>query len=282
MNWRTLATLGGLAAAISIAIACGGSSGPKSLSGGGGGGGGSTPAWVTDDFSTYSNTSDMLSDPLHIYSVAEDETPTQIFLDKSVGDSALGLTQSMRYDYIAPGCSSQTVGRNLVLPSNVTELWVETYLKWSANFNTYASPSGCVTPPAHKLLFGRVGPGLYGRWEIEWGNQGPPQQVYYGYPSSGGGIQDQLGFDDAPAYWDNKWHQVRFHFKHSSTTSATDGAFQMWVDDTLKVSRTNITIDTDAYIYGVALGRNLDQGISSGTMSLWWGKVSVWKTNPGW
>jgi len=37
-----------------------------------------------------------------------------------------------------------------------------------------------------------------------------------------------------------------------------------------------------AQIYSLALGRNLDQGIPSGTMSLWWGRVRAWNQNPGW
>ena len=224
----------------------------------------------------------MLSDPRGIYSTAEDNSPWLITLDKTVGVPQLGLTQSMRYDYIAPGCSSQSIGRNLQLPSHVTELWIEIYLKWSSNFSTFAAPGGCATPPAHKLLFARVGPGLYGRWEVEWGNQGPSQAIYWGYPSSGGGVQDQFGFKNAPAYWDDTWHWARFHFKHSSSPSVNDGAFQMWVDDQLMVNRAGIRIDVSSYIYGIALGRNLDQGIRSGTMSLWWGRVRAWNTDPGW
>jgi hypothetical protein len=188
----------------------------------------------------------------------------------------------MRYDYNAPGCGSQTVGRNLVLPSQVKELWIEVYLKWSANFNTYNFPGGCPTPPAHKLLFARVGPGLYGRWELEWGNQGPPQAVYYGFPSGGGGVQDQFGFDGAPSYWTNTWYRVRLHLKHSRTAATNDGAFQLWVGNTLMINRTDVSVDVDSYIYGIALGRNLDQGIDSGTMSLWWGRVRLWNTDPGW
>jgi hypothetical protein len=238
--------------------------------------------WLEEDFSSYGSTAAFLADPRGIYSTAEDNAPSQIILDKTVGVPQLGLTQSMRYDYIAPGCSSQTVGRNLVLPTQVTEVWIEVYLKWSANFDTYKSPGGCATPPAHKLLFGRVGPGLFGRWEVEWGNQGPPQAVYYGYPSAGGGIQDQFGFNGASSYWNNTWYQVRIHFRNSTSTSATDGAFQVWVDGLLKTNRTGIRIDVNSFIYGIALGRNLDQGIGSGTMSLWWGRIRLWNTNPGW
>jgi uncharacterized protein YjdB len=235
--------------------------------------------WLSEDFSMYSSTANLLADPRGIYSTAEDVGTGQLSLDKTAGVPQLGTTQSMRYDYISPGCSTQTVGRNLVLPTDVQEIWIEVYLKWSSNFSTYAG--GCSTPPAHKLLFGRVS-GLNGRWEIEWGNQGPPQSIYWGYPSSGGGVQDQFGFDNAPAYWNNTWYRVRFHFKHSSSTSSSDGAFQMWVDNQLMVSRTNININVSASIYGIALGRNLDQGINSGTMSLWWGRVQLWNVYPGW
>src|SRR2546430_11292695 len=140
---------------------------------------------------------------------------------------------------------------------------MEASLNGSPSFNACGAPGGWARPRGQRLLLGRVGRGVWGRGEVEWGNQGPPQAVYWGYPSSGGGVQDQFGFADAPAYWNNTWYRVRFHFKNSSSTSASDGPFQMWVDDQLMVNRSGIQIDVSSYIYGIALGRNLDQGIRS-------------------
>src|SRR5690348_15403577 len=109
MRARTIGAGSGLAVviAVAVAVACGASSGPRS-SGGGGGGGGGGAAWLLEDFSTYSNTANFLADPRGIYSTAEDEATTQMTLDKSTGVNIDGyaLTQSVRYDYNAPACTS--------------------------------------------------------------------------------------------------------------------------------------------------------------------------------
>ena len=34
-------------------------------------------------------------------------------------------------------------------------------------------------------------------------------------------------------------------------------------------------------LYGVALGRNINQGPDH-LQSLWWGRIRAWDTNPGW
>ena len=124
---------------------------------------------MSEDFSAYSSTTNMLADPLGLYSVAEDNTTSQMALDRSTGANidGLNLAQSMRYDYNAPGCSTQSVGRNLTLPSATSEVWVEVYMKFSSNFTT-RNVNGCSTPPDFKALFGRL-TGLNCRVELHVG-----------------------------------------------------------------------------------------------------------------
>src|SRR5262249_9358276 len=84
----------------------------------------SPPAWLNEDFTSYTSRTQFLSDPNHFYSVTEDANPGQITLDQTDGCGAIcGIAsgrpvQSMRYDL--PNrtndpnlCHDYTVGRNI-------------------------------------------------------------------------------------------------------------------------------------------------------------------------
>jgi len=206
----------------------------------------------------------------------EDGHIDQISLDETVGVTVLGLTKSMRYDYIAPGCVSQTVRRAMSLPSDVRDVWIELYLRWSLNFTTQ-NVNGCATPPNHKLLFGYVVPDLSGRWSLMWGQQGH-LGVEGEWPRAGWAEVAPSG----AVYWDGNWHRVRLHWKFSSTASATDGVYQLWIDEPIVYDNRSLTTTEGNAIHWLVLGANLDQGIPAGTMSLWWGRIRVWNEDPGW
>lgn len=233
--------------------------------------------WQLDQsFGGYASTAELRTDCAAFQGCVEDKNIGQVFLDQAVGVAALGLTQSMRYDFVAPGCTSQSVGRAIRLPATTTELWVELYMRWSPNFTTQ-NADGCATPPAHKLFFGGVLPDLNGRWALDWGQQGSlgisaewPRS--FDHPTGHNGSQ----------YWDGNWHQVRLHWKFSSTSGASDGVYQLWIDDALVYDNGAVNTAGGTSMWSLALGRNLDQGIPSGTMSLWWGRVRAWNTNPDW
>lgn len=268
MNRRMWIAVGGLASAITVAVACGGSSGPRSAGGGGG------SAWLLEDFSTYSSTADFLSDPRKIYSTAEDENTGQMTLDKSTGVNIDGynLPQSVRYDYGAPGCVSQTVERNLVLPTTVKEIWFELYLKFSINFTTKDS-SGCTTPPDFKMFFLRIDEAI-GRGAVRWGSQTPPEVTV-----EIGNAVDLYTGAFISAYSDNQWHRVRGHWLLNGANSV----IELNIDGTTVYDNKALNAGgTDPHFYGVSLGRNLDQGVPAGTMSEWWGRVALFNANPGW
>ena len=240
---------------------------------------------MSEDFSAYSSTANMLADPLGLYSVVEDNTTSQMALDQSTGVNidGLNLGQSMRYDYNAPGCSTQSVGRNLTLPSPTSEVWVEVYLKFSPNFTT-RNVNGCSTPPDFKALFGRL-TGLNCRIELHVGGASGGTAFAVGGPGCANGVGSypgQADFGNAGVVWDGQWHRYRFHWKVSP--SGTDHIYTWYQDNTLMFSKTSgwYNDGAAAQIYSLALGRNLDQGIPSGTMSLWWGRVRAWDQNPGW
>ena len=82
------------------------------------------------------------------------------------------------------------------------------------------------------------------------------------------------------AVWDGLWHQYRVYFKVSSARGVPDGAARFYLDGRLIKSFATVVIDaTD--IYGVALGRNLNQGPEE-PMSVWWGRIRIWERTPGW
>jgi len=229
---------------------------------------------VEEDFAEYSSTADMLSDPRGIYSVAEDVNPGRMSLDLSTG---YGVSdRSMRYDYVGVGCTSQTIGRNVTLPSPVAEVWVEFYVKFSTNLTTL-NPLGCGTPPDYKFIFGRLTPDGFGRFAIRWGSQTPPQITV----ESAGNHVDLYTGEFIARYSDLRWHQVRAHWKVGpSGTPAT--LVQTWVEGKLIYDKRDFVVTGRPLIWSLALGRNMDQGLPNAIMSVWWGRVRAWQTDPEW
>ena len=264
--------------ALGLVLACGGSAN-KSITGGGGGGGGtgsSVAPMLKEDYSTYSSTSNLITDPHGYYSTAEDIDTTQIFLDKSVGfDSS---SQSMRYDFpdrTSEGgsgntgrCTDFTIGRNIKLPSTVTEAWVEVVVKFGSNFATVApSAWGCTSAAAYKFVLPRTD---VSRFQLVIGIFG--NEYTFGYPGN-----EEPG--DWPMGWtpsDGNWHVYRMHVKCGNGT----GAATLWIDGVLIKDFQNVTTSASD-IYGVALGRNINQGPDH-LQSVWWGKVTIWDQDPQW
>lgn len=248
--------------------------------------------WVLEDFSTYSSTEHLRSDPRRIYGTRlwGDKNPNLITLDTSTGYG--GSDRSMKYTFPSRSgsssrCSDFTVGRDLLLPSYVPnqstrgprELWIEVVAKFSPNFRTRAPAEwNCNSAPDYKWLFGLINAG--GRFELKIGQQG--DRITVGGP--GGINEDVISGYRASEFWDGQWHRYRLHFKFSSSSTAADGAIEVWIDDKKVFSRTNLVSGAqyagDAF-FGVALGRNLNQGPAE-DMALWWGRVAVWRENPGW
>src|SRR4029077_18179310 len=116
-------------------MACGGGgTAPKSVTGN------EPPPDMLEDFSTYSSISNLLADPRGIYSVGEDVNTGQMVLDNTVGYGTSG--KSLRFDFpdrtadSAGRCGVYTIGRNITLPSSVSELWVEIAARYSGNWTT--------------------------------------------------------------------------------------------------------------------------------------------------
>jgi len=257
------------------------------------------PALV-EDFSTYASTADMLADPR--YSNEDPfNTSSANVLDQTVGLNVGGysLTQSYRIDFAdqtphrtppdSTRCGDYTPGgRNLNFPTRVTEVWIEAWIMFPTNFTTQApSGWGCNSNPDYKLALVRISggtkdsranltPGTYGAswtWGISSDQQG-----------NGGQPTGTIPFGQTGSPWDGQWHQYRVHLMlDRSGTSGHYTAGDWWMDGVLRKSFPGVT-DASAEFgtwYGVAMGRNLNQGPDH-AMSYWWGRIAVWTSDPGW
>lgn len=208
-----------------------------------------------------------------------------------------GGASSMRYDFINQQPDNAiTVGRRVPLPSPVRELWVKAQLRWSKNFMNIQNPP--TTPGwtyGHKLLFGKslateTSPnfrtsddhGVY-RWSIvlPGGGSGagslPGSHVKIEAPSNvGGGQMIENKPFDCSSLFDEAWHVLKLHWR------SDPGLYEAWIDGTQVAQQTGFTVHPEIDIYQLLLGRNKDDGIESGTESIWWGKVEAWDTDPGW
>lgn len=227
--------------------------------------------WYELTYEAYANTAAFLADLTTFTNEDVGTANMELVTDAPAG---LGLTKSWRARYDAtPGNVSQTIGRNINLPSAVSEVWVEVYLKWSANFDTHNAGS---EPAAHKVLFGRYNG--TGRWEFDVGQQ-QGDQVSIGYPD----VQDIMiaTLNTYTDIWLGTWQRWRFHWK-VGTGSGLTGRSRLWQGNTLwrdlSLNVTNVNT-----IYGIALGRNQDdRNVSNIPMYLYWNRLRVWNTDPGW
>jgi len=236
---------------------------------------------VDEDFSSYLSSLDLLANPRGTFLPSEDLLVSQIALDQTTGYG--GSTQSMRYTYpdrtaeggsgLSGRCTSYTISR-AINTGDPQHLWVEAWLKFSTNFTIVAPAAwGCTSNPDLKLLFGGVSGGD-SRFNLLM------QQAYWiwGYP---GGEEAAFVRSPAPAgYYDGQWHRYRMEMKVSSATGVADGIARLWIDDALVSDMPNVVVNRTG-IWAVHLARNINQGPDH-PQNIWWGRVRLWNTTPGW
>jgi hypothetical protein len=235
----------------------------------------------------------------------------RISLDFEDPYSKGGLTRSMRYDFESQGVESVSIGRGILLPTKVKELWGEVVIKWSRNF-TPCNPNRL--PCDHKTMFYRVDPAQdNGRWSVHVGGgageggpdvnvtifaprgpvEGHGDWMKWGLPralraANQGSTQELV---NANQYYDGEWHVLRMYVKHSTDEESFDARMKLWIDgevlyDTVELqSRYGVprfgTADGLA-IKEILLGRNKDAGLSDGRESMWIARVRAWRADPGW
>jgi hypothetical protein len=235
--------------------------------------------YLNEDFSTYSSTANWIADPRGIYSTAEDVNTAMMVLDTSVGCTPIGTSQTGRYDWpdrtgeggsgTTGRCSDDTIGRNLNLPAHQTELWVGLYWKTQSSFTTVAPGGwGCTSAAAYKLLFLRTD---VSRYNLVLGIFG----TSYTW-SAGPGNQEPA---DYPLDWtpfDGNWHYYQMHVKIGS---GSNGICNLAVDGVVRKTNTGLSQGGASYIYGIATGRNMNQGPGA-PQSEWWGQVAAYTSDP--
>lgn len=240
---------------------------------------GSTFAALT--FENYASTEDLRASDEDFMGGSEDLNVNKIFLDKDAGYD--GLTRSMRYDWVDQGTGSVSIGRGVMLPEPRTELWVELAIKWSSNFTT-CNPAD---PPCdHKTFFLQVWPDLNGRWEVHFGGGGAAGPTAWITMNGPKGDKEAADFGStgraANDYFDDQWHVVRLHVRHSTDVNSRNGLMELWVDGELLKKVTNFSTNDGTQVRAILLGRNKDKGLDSGTESMWIGGVKAWDFDPGW
>jgi len=222
-----------------------------------------------------------------------------------------GLTRSMRYDFESQGVNSVHIGRGILLPTMVRELWGEVVIKWSRNF-TPCNPNR--TRCDHKTLFYRVHPAEdNGRWSLHVGGgageggpdvnvtiftprgpvEGHPDWVKWGLPRAlrEVDISNRPSMVPANQYYDEEWHVVRMYVRHSTDEESYDAQMKLWIDGELlydtaelqaKYGLPRFGTDEQLMIREILVGRNKDAGLDNGTESMWVARIRAWKDNPGW
>ena len=252
------------------------------------------------DFQDYASTAALLGD-CSTFNCVEDNRATPsggvgtIELDASVAPPIPGLTKSMRYSYQHPGngCNSITLGRAVRFPA-AQQAWAEFYVRWSANFTT--TNNSC-PPNDHKLIFGDTEADESGRWAFYVGaDTGPQHNIQVERPLGPSGFlgayypnRNSAGLRPSPHLWNGQWHVIRLYFRNSTTASSTDGAMKVWIDGALVHDESGFTTRKPARdgggaerINGFSFSHNKDDGPAGVLMHLWWGRIRVYTSNPGW
>lgn len=244
-------------------------------------------AWLDVRFDGYGTIADLDEDREN-WAWYEAKTGHHVEIDSDVAYP--GLARSLRYDYRHDDpCSTQTNSRQVFLPEAAQEVWVEFAIRWSDNFSTTATPfdpATCnVAAGDHKTFFALTEKGNTGRWEIKIGAQGSVVMRAAG-TNSAENDERYIGSPDPEDLWDAEWHIVRLHFRHSTGNTTRDGAMTGWIDGTKIYEETGINTVTDDgttdRITGLRLGANQQKGPLGELMSIWWGYVKAYDTDPGW
>jgi len=166
-------------------------------------------------------------------------------------------------------------------------VWVEIVAMFSSNFKTLAPVVNGVdcsgtggSGADYKFIFLRT-TGIVGRFNLLAGTGGSGWT--FGYP---GGTEGPNS-DKTPYYgnapypfsfagnpFDGKWHKYWFHAKVGANGSAS-----WWLDGVKQPSFPSLDLSGVTSIYGIALGRNINQGPAV-PQSVRWGKITVWNSDP--
>lgn len=233
------------------------------------------PPSIEEDFTSYTSTAHMLSDPRGIYRLSEDFYGNDGGSNNGAGEIHLDTSvqydghPTMRYQWYPTGPSNGgTISRQLGV--SATELWVEAVVRFSSDFRISNGYSG---GSAYKFMFGTV-TGATGRFDLEFDNSDSGNLALHAPAGTGDDYVTWSGGGITDYFTDNQWHVVRWYIGPN--------AHRLWVDGTLRAERTGLS-KSWSDIYGLSLGRNINQQPVV-AQTLHWGRVRIWTNanDPGW
>lgn len=231
---------------------------------------GQVAPWREVDFSSYASTQSLLADNTNFMTVEQiGAQHISLETDGGFGSSA----KRMRYNLPVAGCNSDfSVGSMMRMPPNAQEVWVEVVSRFAPNFKAaYDGNTGCSYNTGYKYLFLVRNPA---RWEIQPINRPYSGTVTVGSPQ---GVTNTT--TTVPFMSDGQWHTWRWHARYG-----TNGVNRMWIDGQLFydfAGNTGSPSSTSMPFYGLALGRNSNNGYSVPTF-IDWGRIRIYTSNPGW
>ena len=227
---------------------------------------------LLEDFSTYTSAPNLLADPRGIWDNVEGFNTNRIALDTSVGYGA--SDRSMRYDWPDNGASCadyQIRPGNLIIPAR-KHIWVEYVVRFSANFDVEWGQSGCTG--GLKLAAALDNGGSGGRWNI------PQMHADYwelGWPDDVVDAGD-LGVTISDL-WDGTDQVFRCEMK---LATSSNGILRFQPPGGTLYEKTNCDTLNHPDIGWFCPTLNLNAGPDIATMKMWWLKIAVYDSDPGW
>lgn len=234
-------------------------------------------AWYVQNWS-YNSTADMLADPW-VGDATQAGSGAVSLLTNAGGP---GFDRAMRATFVDAGHGELQVGVDLRFPDASTarprEVWIEYWARWSPNWTVNGPYRTGTCGHKHMFLFDQRETGADGgRWESYVGLfDAEMSQEISGYR--------QMAWP-FPTYqpthrdlWDGEWELMRYHARMHPTA----GRWDMWVNGQLfPWGQGDTDYGAELYFNQLALSRNTNCGVGE-TMTLDFGPVRVYTTDPGW
>lgn len=256
--------------------------------------GGSVTPDFTEDFSTYADTAALAASAkfsaTYEHVTANGASVASYALNKTDGYN--GRTQCMEYSVnhgSGDGLTSPEIRRGIGFTAR-QDVWARFYVKFSSNFTTHNS-SGF--PNDMKFIFGETEDDLTYRWGFHLGMDGDPttgtqHTIGWDYPLGSGFPSEGLRYNGILAndLWDGAWHEYKFYIKNSTTTSSNDGVLKNWIDGVLRWNKAGFSTkksnNTPEKINGFSFTHNMDDGPVNVLMTIRWGLIELYYSDPGW
>ena len=183
----------------------------------------------------------------------------------------------MRYDWPNNGstCGDYEIRPGfLSFPSGLTHVWIEFVVRFNKNFTVDAGNSNCAKE--YKLAaMGDYKNGI-GRWNIP---EMQSSRWVTGYPGNDAGF-----ITDTPTpttLWDGQPHVFRAEAQLGN--GSPTGILKFWIDGVLKVDQSGFQTDPTHHVIDIfGPGLNINQGPAISGMQMWWHKIALYTSNPGW